>query len=151
METPIAPITVYSPVDAANLKERPFTAANIVSEADNKFLDKAGTTGSPTKTPTVKEGDIKESGNLLKKDKSVYTSNDVKKHAIETDCWVIIEKTVLDLTKFVQMYNNFNSRHRGGSNKIISLCGKDGTKDFQNMHAIEILENVSNLKIGTTL
>lgn len=58
---------------------------------------------------------------------SAYTLDDVAKHATKDDCWTAIDGVVYDLTKFV-------SAHPGGDDKIIGLCGKDGTDDFNGQH-----------------
>lgn len=58
---------------------------------------------------------------------SAYTLDDVAKHATKDDCWTAIDGVVYDLTKFA-------SSHPGGEDKIIGLCGKDGTDDFNGQH-----------------
>lgn len=58
---------------------------------------------------------------------SAYTLEDVAMHATKDDCWTAIDGVVYDLTKFV-------SAHPGGDDKIIGLCGKDGTDAFNGQH-----------------
>lgn len=53
--------------------------------------------------------------------------DEVAEHATKDDCWTVIDGVVYDLTKFV-------SAHPGGDDKIIGLCGKDGTDDFNGQH-----------------
>jgi hypothetical protein len=59
----------------------------------------------------VKTGEVKTVGDETNGNssvdtagKTVYSLTDVNEHASETDCWVIIDKIVLNLTDYVQMY-----------------------------------------------
>jgi len=59
----------------------------------------------------------------------VLTLADVGKHATKSDCWIIIQKKVYDVSPFL-------STHPGGVSSITTYCGKDatsayGTKDFK--------------------
>jgi cytochrome b involved in lipid metabolism len=48
-------------------------------------------------------------------------------HQSATDCWVAIDGNVYNLTDWV-------SKHPGGPDKIIKLCGKDGSVIFNGQH-----------------
>ncbi len=52
---------------------------------------------------------------------------DVAKHNTQQDCWAAIDGSVYDLTSWI-------SRHPGGPDKIIPLCGTDATTAFHNQH-----------------
>lgn len=56
-----------------------------------------------------------------------YTMADVEAHASYNDCWTTINGSVYDLTDWV-------SRHPGGSRAIESICGIDGTAEFERQH-----------------
>lgn len=56
------------------------------------------------------------------------TAGQVATHDRASDCWTSIDGRVYDLTSFV-------ARHPGGSARIISLCGTDGTAAFAGQHA----------------
>lgn len=56
------------------------------------------------------------------------TTSDVASHDRVGDCWTTINGKVYDLTTFI-------ARHPGGSARIISLCGTDGTAAFTGQHA----------------
>jgi cytochrome b involved in lipid metabolism len=56
------------------------------------------------------------------------TQDEVRKHNSATDCWSIIDGTVYDLTNWVYS-------HPGGSSRIISICGKDGSASFSGQHS----------------
>jgi cytochrome b involved in lipid metabolism len=45
-----------------------------------------------------------------------------------SNCWSIIDRNVYNLTAWID-------RHPGGDDKILSLCGKDGTSAFKSQHA----------------
>lgn len=56
--------------------------------------------------------------------KLVLTADEVAKHSIEQDCWLIIANKVYDVTGFI-------NEHPGGSFRIIPNCGKDATQGFE--------------------
>jgi cytochrome b involved in lipid metabolism len=55
------------------------------------------------------------------------TAADVAKHASEADCWTIISGKVYDVTSVIPS-------HPGGPDRIIAVCGKDGTSAFDTMN-----------------
>jgi cytochrome b involved in lipid metabolism len=55
---------------------------------------------------------------------------DLAAHNTQADCWVGIEGKVYDLTTYVD-------KHPGGSDKIVGLCGTDGTSAFTGQHGSE--------------
>lgn len=52
-----------------------------------------------------------------------YTAEEVIEHSTESDCWLIIDNRVYDVTEFI-------SKHPGGAERIITYCGKDATTAF---------------------
>ncbi|CAE7910201.1 CYTB5-D, partial [Symbiodinium sp. KB8] len=48
---------------------------------------------------------------------------DVAKHNTKTDCWVVVDGQVLDVTSFL-------SEHPGGELAILTFAGKDATEEF---------------------
>ncbi len=89
----------------------------------------------PPATNTANEKDVPQ---------ETYTVEQVTTHVDETSCWSIINNNVYDITKMISV-------HKGGKEKIMSICGKDGTKDFTAMHGSK--DKVKNLlatfQIGT--
>ncbi|SPD85727.1 conserved exported protein of unknown function [Micropruina glycogenica] len=73
-----------------------------------------------------------------------YTMADVAKHNSQTDCWAAIDGDVYDLTQWI-------SRHPGGPDKIIGLCGTDATSAFHNQHDDQARPNeqLASFKVGT--
>ena len=47
---------------------------------------------------------------------------EVAKHNTKTDCWVVVDKKVLNVTKFLK-------DHPGGELAILTFAGKDATKE----------------------
>lgn len=58
---------------------------------------------------------------------------EVAKHNKESDCWVIIGKQVLDVTKFLD-------DHPGGKKAVMLFAGKDATEEFDMLHKREVIE-----------
>lgn len=59
-------------------------------------------------------------------------------------CWSVINNKVYDLTKFI-------TKHPGGSQRILSICGKDGTSAFGGQHSGQPRpeKELAGLEIGT--
>lgn len=60
---------------------------------------------------------------------------EVAKHNSPESCWVIIDGTVYDVTKFLP-------EHPGGQNIILRYAGKDASKKFFQIHGIDIISNL---------
>jgi cytochrome b involved in lipid metabolism len=58
---------------------------------------------------------------------SSYSMDDLKMHNSKESCWSAIRGKVYDLTNWVD-------RHPGGQEKILKICGKDGTELFVKQH-----------------
>lgn len=74
---------------------------------------------SNTTTPSTGSESTANAGN--------YAMSDVTSHSTEASCWTAIDGDVYDLTTWV-------SRHPGGADKIIQLCGTDGSSLFKTVH-----------------
>jgi cytochrome b involved in lipid metabolism len=83
---------------------------------------------SPTSTPTGPNG---------------YTLKDVQAHNTKADCWTAINGSVYNVTSWM-------SRHPGGEEAIISLCGIDGSSAFNEQHGSARRPNneLAGFKIG---
>ncbi len=62
-----------------------------------------------------------------------FTAEEVAKHNSAESCWVIIHGRVYDLTSFLPT-------HPGGQKIILKEAGKDGTKAFNAIHSIDVLD-----------
>lgn len=72
-----------------------------------------------------------------------FTMAQVAEHSSAEDCYTAIEGSVYDLSNFV-------SKHPGGEEAIMSICGKDGTAAFSTQHGDDRRPNstLATLKIG---
>lgn len=61
---------------------------------------------------------------LISQAMDVLTVDEISKHSIANDCWMIISNKVYDVTSYI-------GSHPGGSQAIVKNCGRDGTQDFQ--------------------
>lgn len=80
------------------------------------------TTISIDTSQTVKTSATSTNINIATTEPSVYTLEQVSQHDSPTDCWLIIENNVYDVSDFTDI-------HPGGS-VITTGCGKDVTADF---------------------
>jgi cytochrome b involved in lipid metabolism len=74
-------------------------------------------------TQTSEEEKTEENGETEK----TYTMEEVAKHNSKESCWTVIRGEVYDLTNWID-------KHPGGADKILKICGKDGTDLFVKQH-----------------
>ena len=74
-------------------------------------------------THTSEEEKTGENGETEK----TYTMEEVVKHNSKESCWSVIRGKVYDLTNWI-------NKHPGGADKILRICGKDGTDLFVRQH-----------------
>jgi len=55
--------------------------------------------------------------------KTALSKADVAKHATESDCWVIVNNNIYNVTNYIP-------NHPAGPQTIIPLCGADATEAF---------------------
>lgn len=71
------------------------------------------------------------------------TLDDVAKHSSESDCWVVVDNVVYDVTKFL-------NAHPGGKGVLLAYAGKDVTSEFYAFHARDVLEKYGpRMRVGT--
>merc|ERR1719491_597442 len=61
-----------------------------------------------------------------------YTMEDVAKHNTKTDCWVVVNGEVLDVTSFL-------GDHPGGELAILTFAGKDASEEFNMIHPPDVI------------
>ena len=85
-----------------------------------------------------KQAYTKDAGSL------VFTMNEVLTHNSSSNCWSTINGSVYDLTSWI-------SRHPGGPEKIMQICGTDGSEKFNGQHGDSRQAQRAHflLKIGT--
>jgi cytochrome-b5 reductase len=76
---------------------------------------------------------------------TVYTWEEIKKHRVATDLWVVYKGDVIDVTKF-------HKEHPGGAEVLLDHAGQDITQPFEDIghppHALEIMQSY---KIGVVV
>jgi len=72
-----------------------------------------------------------------------YTMDQVKSNNTSAKCWSVIDGIVYDLTRWI-------NSHPGGAGAIRSLCGVDGTQEFNRQHIgqREPLQRLSSYRLG---
>jgi cytochrome b5 len=71
-----------------------------------------------------------------------FTVAEVAKHNTKKDCWVVVDRNVIDVTKFLD-------DHPGGVDVIADLAGLDVTDKFEAVgHSAGARETMSEYKIG---
>merc|ERR1719230_1996448 len=61
-----------------------------------------------------------------------YSMEEVAKHTSKSDCWVVVDGQVLDVTKFL-------GEHPGGELAILTFAGKDATEEFNMIHPPDVI------------
>jgi cytochrome b involved in lipid metabolism len=79
------------------------------SSSSNNSSTSTGSTGSSTGSSTYSFDQVKAANNAQK-------------------CWTVINGKVYNLTNWI-------NQHPGGPDKILSICGKDGTSAFETQHS----------------
>lgn len=107
----------------ANIESTEFEETRDFGD-DGQEDDMRTTTGSyvqttPTKSPT---------NTTTQTSAKTYTLADIAKHANASSCYTAVRGTVYDLTNFI-------TKHPGGAENILKICGKDGTSAFTRKHA----------------
>ena len=74
---------------------------------------------------------------------ATFRLSDVAKHNTQADCWAAVDGNVYNLTEWI-------SRHPGGPDKILPLCGTDATAAFENQHDTQQKPNaqLATFKVG---
>lgn len=100
-----------------------------LSNTNAQNLEQTGTTNtssvqSKTATPITTP---KTSPTPTSSGPTAYTWAQVSTHNSSASCWTVVNGGVYDLTSWI-------SKHPGGEGAIRSMCGKDGSEDFNEQH-----------------
>ena len=110
-----------------------------ISSLSNKVSKKSQKGGKISKSKIVKKSN--KSKNKQSKKISKYTMKQVEKHNKKSDAWLVINKKVYDVTKWI-------NKHPGG-NIIMKGVGKDATSLFINVgHSSNAKKILKGLQIG---
>lgn len=64
---------------------------------------------------------------------------EVAKHNTRSDCWIVLEGSVYDVTDFLP-------EHPGGPTMILKYAGGDATEEFHTIHSIDIVHDLPKEK-----
>ena len=85
----------------------------------------------------VKENEVEEETSTVTKLRAI-TRKELESHQNEDDVWVAIHGLVYDFTDFAE-------DHPGGGESIWNVGGMDGTKNFDTVHTVSMLEEFEPL------
>jgi len=117
--TPAAPLVdasapVVAPPQKAQTPAQARTPAQAVAQAQALIRKTYPTSSAPPQQQQSSSSRL-------------YTLAEVAKHNKATDCWVVINGIVLDVTKFLAL-------HPGGQGVLLMMGGKDASKQFELLH-----------------
>ncbi|MBS3902889.1 MAG: cytochrome b5 domain-containing protein [Anaplasmataceae bacterium] len=106
--------------------------ATVIAYTNNQGVNLPQENGENNSTSTVDEAMNNASGSMsgeesMEKKMVTYTLATIASHNSGTDCWSVVNGNVYDLTQWI-------SKHPGGEEAILKLCGKDGSELFNNQH-----------------
>jgi len=99
----------------------PSTPSNVISSPNASTPSTSSSSTQPSSTPTPVDRNTE------------YTLEEVAKHNKEDDCWVVVNGTVLDVTRFLP-------DHPGGKKAILLYAGRDATEEFNMIHKPDVIE-----------
>lgn len=103
----------FSNTGAQSLEESNTSKVSNISSVQSK---------APTQTTAPKTSSTPASSGPVS-----YTWSQVATHNSSTSCWTVVNGGVYDLTSWI-------SNHPGGEKAIRSMCGEDGSEDFNEQH-----------------
>merc|ERR1719484_473134 len=92
----------------------------------------AKATDAAAAAPAKKEKAPKEKKEKKSGGGGGLTLAEVAKHTTKSDCWVVVSRQVLDVTKFL-------GEHPGGELAILTFGGKDATEEFNMIHPPDVI------------
>jgi len=112
---------------------------NLLDSAEKVFNDEPRSELVPkgTEQDAASVRQRKANGTLTK----YYTAKEVLQHDKEDDCWLIVNGSVYNVTKWIP-------RHPGGKKVILSLGGRDATDLMTQMHPAWAFKYLKTMKIG---
>lgn len=113
------------------------TGMPVPTSDGSPVVEKVVTPTPAAKTPAAQAAPVST-------EPSYFSAADVATQNQYTDCWIIVNGSVFDMT-------GFDSIHPGGREAILKLCGKDGTRKFmgEDEHAERnAWQEIQQFKVG---
>ncbi|XP_053721615.1 cytochrome b5 [Synchiropus splendidus] len=71
-----------------------------------------------------------------------YRMEDIRKHNMSTDTWLVIHNKIYDVTKFLE-------EHPGGEEVLLEQAGSDATESFEDVgHSIDARDMLQQYYVG---
>lgn len=120
----VSPEPTQSASAEANQTMEPMESetADPMESDESASSAKPAPTASSTESPSQSPSPTQTTSSL--------TLAEVSKRNTQSECWVVIDGGVYDLTDWIR-------KHPGGAGSISSLCGSDGTAQFTSKHGGE--------------
>ena len=80
--------------------------------------------------------------NATGSNQGTISSTDLVTHSESSDCWLVIENMVYDLTSYAP-------HHPGGSQVITNLCGTDATSEYLAQHPSSLVKSLPGASVGS--
>ncbi len=130
----ISPIALSRTIGEPDLQQN--TGYTEYDDGDEVLLETASIPADTKNIPASNQTDTPAP--------ATYTSAQVALHASRTSCWTIVNGSVYDITSYIP-------KHPGGSEKVLRICGTDGTALFTGQHGgqPEPEKTLAGFKIGS--
>jgi cytochrome b involved in lipid metabolism len=103
--------------------------ASVKTPLESSATVSTSNTPTPTQTLVPANSSIrpKPASNVTPAAPAYFTLTQVAQHKTKDDCWTIVRGSVYKVTSWI-------SKHPGGSEAIIYMCGIDATSAFVDQH-----------------
>lgn len=69
--------------------------------------------------------------------KQNFSTDELKKHTRDGDCWVSVDGNVYDVSDFLD-------QHPGGKHHLLENAGRDASKIFHHLHSDDVTHNTNS-------
>ncbi len=116
---------------------------NQTAAASAPVSPTASVTTSPSSTTSTSTAPTSPSATQSTSSAGSYTLAQVAVHSGRSSCWTAINGSVYDVTAWI-------NQHPGGPDRILGLCGHDGSQAFNDQHAGESrpAQELAQFRIG---
>lgn len=119
--------------------------------SDNQAVDQQATTNQNQQSNTIQSSTQSQNDDSVTKNSNPTQTNNIKSFTMAevaqnnsaAKCWIVVNRNVYDVTNFI-------NKHPGGPEKVLRLCGTDGTSAFTQKHGGQEKPEatLASLKIG---
>lgn len=94
-----------------------------------------------TKEVATNTNTPQNTGSTTQENINTTSSSDISSHSTASDCWTIIDGVTYNITEYIS-----SNTHPAGNASLLAICGKDGTRVFNNIrkHNSSLTSNVLN-------